>query len=402
MPNYEAIVVGAGPAGSAAAITLAKANHRTLLLDKVAFPRDKICGDGLTSDALKLLAELGVLPNPDTELDSFLPVDEMVVSSPSGRSISYPLKSISTSSSLAAVVKRKELDMALLTKAQGVGVQTSLNTALTSVIPKGDHLEIQTSDSRRFTTSYLFAADGIWSNTRKYLGMNSPTKYLGDWHAFRQYFTGVSENISSSLHVWFEEDILPGYVWAFPLENGSANVGFGVSRSTHKTGQLSRLFAEILKRPHIQHIVGKNATPVDSPRAWPIPTKLGKIPLVGPRTFFIGDAAAVADPMTGEGIAQALNTGILAARAAIQNPTNGATDAYKSAVRKTIEADNRLARLIGKVLKKPLGARVAIRISGSNPWFRHNFARWLLEDYPRALAFTPRRWKARRQTNLAS
>ena len=79
------------------------------------------------------------------------------------------------------------------------------------------------------TSRYVVAADGMWSPVRKALGCGEPG-YLGEWHAFRQYFDGVTGNAADRLWVWFEPDLLPGYAWSFPLPDGRANVGFGVLR----------------------------------------------------------------------------------------------------------------------------------------------------------------------------
>ena len=69
----------------------------------------------------------------------------------------------------------------------------------------------------------------MWSPLRKHLGVATPG-YLGEWHAFRQYFTGVGPRAARDLFVWFEPDLLPGYAWSFPLPDGRANVGFGIQR----------------------------------------------------------------------------------------------------------------------------------------------------------------------------
>ena len=110
--------------------------------------------------------------------------------------------------------------------------------------------------------------------------------------------------------------------------------------------------------------------------------------------MFAGDAAAATDPMSGEGIAQALLTGIGAANAVLA----GGTDAnrvmahYRRFVRRELFADHRMARRLGRVLATRPGARGAVRIAGLTPWTRRNFARWLFEDYPRSIITTPRRW----------
>jgi menaquinone-9 beta-reductase len=100
--------------------------------------------------------------------------------------------------------------------------------------------------------------------------------------------------------------------------------------------------------------------------------------------------------MTGEGIAQALQTGILAARAVVAagpNRPEVAAERYRRDVARELFADHRLARALSRVLRSAAGARGAVRIAGSSDWTRRNFARWLMEDYPRAVLATPRRWR---------
>ena len=110
--------------------------------------------------------------------------------------------------------------------------------------------------------------------------------------------------------------------------------------------------------------------------------------------FFVGDAAAATDPMTGEGIAQALHTGILAAEA-IAKTTNpvAARGIYVHRVERALFADHRMSMMLMAVLRRPRGADLALRTAGLNAWTRRNFARWLFEDYPRAILVTPRRWR---------
>jgi len=110
--------------------------------------------------------------------------------------------------------------------------------------------------------------------------------------------------------------------------------------------------------------------------------------------LFAGDAAGVVDPMTGEGIAQALETGVLAATATAgpDRDPDAAASAYRRAVGATLGRDLRFAALLQRVLAHPRGAELALRTVDLTPWTRRNFARWMFEDYPRAILLTPRRW----------
>jgi hypothetical protein len=172
----------------------------------------------------------------------------------------------------------------------------------------------------RVTAAYTVAADGMWSPLRKALGCSEEPGYLGEWHAFRQYFTGVGPAATGQLWVWFEEDLLPGYAWSFALPGGVANVGFGIHRrSGAPTSEMKALWRDLLQRPHIGDVLGPARQPESPHKAWPIPARVGGTRLVaaGGRVLFVGDAARAADSMTGEGIGQALETGRLAAEAII-------------------------------------------------------------------------------------
>jgi flavin-dependent dehydrogenase len=105
------------------------------------------------------------------------------------------------------------------------------------------------------------------------------------------------------------------------------------------------------------------------------------------RVRFVGDSAGVVDPMTGEGIAQAIETGMLAAQAIATRRD------YPRLVHRTLGRDLRFASRLQRLLASPLGARATVRAVDLTPWTRRNFARWMWEDYPRALLGTPDRWK---------
>jgi flavin-dependent dehydrogenase len=239
----------------------------------------------------------------------------------------------------------------------------------------------------------------MWSPLRKAVGAagDDESGYLGEWHAFRQYFSGVNEQ-ARDLWVWFEPDLLPGYAWSFPLPDGRANVGYGIpSVAGAPTKSMKAQWPEVLARPHIREVLGTDAVPEAPHKAWPIPARVERtsVTAAGGRVLFVGDAARACDPMTGEGIGQALETGMLAAEAILAagalDPT-AAVHRYERAVKRSLSVDNRFAALLSRALAHRKGVRGAVRIAGTNDWTRRHFARWLFEDYPRALLLTPHRW----------
>lgn len=387
----DVTVIGGGPAGAATAITLARGGLSVVLVEKAHMPRDKFCGDGLTASALKLLDELGL---ESSDVSTWHQVSQLSIRSPGGREVLYPFPQ--NRLALAAVAERRHLDSALLKLAKASGASVHEGSAAGEINLRDDRVDVRVETLGTISSRFVVAADGMWSTTRRLLGL-SPPAYRGDWHAFRQYFEGVNSELDKTMSVWFEEEILPGYVWAFPLPGGRANVGFGVWRAAHPVGGMSRHWSDLLKQPHIAARLGDDAEPVDRHRAWPIPTRLGGLALWAPRVLFCGDAAAVADPMTGEGIGQALLSGLLAAKALLLRGPNdllGVRDAYLEEIKRHLHRDFKLARRIGRILRTPAGADLAVALSGLTPFTRKQFARWLFEDYPRALMITPDRWRA--------
>ncbi len=243
---------------------------------------------------------------------------------------------------------------------------------------------------------YVIAADGVWSPVRKALGA-TVEGYRGEWHAFRQYAGNVTGPAAERLFVWFEEDLLPGYAWSFPLPGNRANIGFGVLREEGRRVQdMADLWRDLLARAHVVDALGPDVVLEGRHTAWPIPARIDELSLTSGRTLFVGDAAAASDVMTGEGIGQALLTGRLAAEAIVAGGAmqpEAVCGGYERAVRHDLFADHRMSKRLGAVLKHRTGAAGAIRIvAASGLWGRRNFGRWMFEDEPRAIATSPRRW----------
>jgi flavin-dependent dehydrogenase len=242
---------------------------------------------------------------------------------------------------------------------------------------------------------YVIAADGMWSPVRKALGLGE-AGYLGEWHGFRQYASNVTGLAKDRMYVWFEPDLLPGYAWSFPLQDGRVNIGFGILRDgSRKVQDMKTLWPDLLARPHIREALGVDAHMDNRHTAWPIPARIDKAILGTGRVLLVGDAATATDPMTGEGIGQALLTGRLAAHALLDAGAiapHTAQALYAQAVKHHLVADHRMSVLLSKALARPRGARGAVRVVGINDWTRRHFARWMFEDEPRAIAVTPSRW----------
>ncbi|MBK9179017.1 MAG: geranylgeranyl reductase family protein [Acidimicrobiales bacterium] len=391
MLTADVAVVGGGPAGAAAAITLARAGRHVVLVDRARFPRDKCCGDGLTVAALRLLEQLGLDPGM---IPSWTPIAEACIRAPSGRIAAFPLPR--DLGLFAAVAPRIELDAALLDLARGEGVKVADGHALTAARVEPDRIVLEVAGLGAVGARYAVGADGIWSPLRRALGAGVEG-YRGEWHAFRQYVTNTGPE-ARRLWVWYEPDLLPGFAWSFPLPDGRANVGFGIQRGGRwRTRDMAALWPDLLGRAHVRAVLGADAVLDGTHKAWPIPARVEGVPLTaaGGRALFVGDAAAATDPLTGEGIGQALLTGALAARAIAEagalRPARAAAT-YEGRVRGALAADHRLSTVVVRLLAHRRGAEGAIRLAALTPWTRRRFARWLFEDEPRALAVTPSRW----------
>ncbi len=387
MDRYDLAIVGSGPAGAAAAITASRRGLRTVVIDKATFPRDKTCGDGLTTHALRLVESLGLRLADLDGAGGYRSVTDIVLRGPNGRVINLALPQ--GNGEYAAVVSRIRLDAALANLVEKSACEVRVDAEVVGATQRDTHIELALSDGARIEAAHLVAADGHWSPIRRALHPEYE-RDLGEWHAVRQYFSNASD---PKLYVSFERDLLPGYFWIFPMPDGRANVGYGVLRNQGRSGkQLKALWPDLLARPHIQRILGPHAQPEGTVRAWPIPTRYDPSVLTDGRVLYVGDAAKVVDPMTGEGIAQAIETGILAAQAIAGSQLGDAANNYRRMVHYAIGRDLRFASSLQRVLAHDIGARAALATIDLTAFTRRNFARWMFEDYPRKVLFTPDRW----------
>ena len=385
----DVLIVGAGPAGTAAATVLARAGRNVVVTDKAKFPRDKCCGDGLTTLALRMLERIDFDPGT---VASWQTVGSAWLRSPSGREVEVPLPQ--GRGQFAAVAARLQLDNELMKHARRAGAEVREDHEFS-------HLTMNYSGGRRTATvhfengasieaAHVIAADGMWSPIRKAMGVGD-AGYLGEWHAFRQYADNVTGPAAHRLYVWFEPDLLPGYAWSFPLSDGRVNIGFGVLRDgKRRVKDMKKEWVDLLSRRHIVDALGPGFRLIDRHTAWPIPADITSAVLSSGNVLFVGDAARATDTLTGEGIGQALETGILAAEAILAGGDVART--YETSVRRSLFADHHMSRALGKLLNSTVVTRGALRLVATNDWTKRNFARWMFEDEPRAAIFTPRRW----------
>ena len=384
----KVLIIGAGPSGTACAATLHRLGHDVTVVDKATFPRDKCCGDGLTTNALRILDQLGFDPSrvPDWQVAS-----DVVVHSPTGRTIELPLPDVG--GIFAAVAPRSQLDHALVQHCRDAGITIHEGHAFVSLAETDTSIVVDVEGLETFDVDYVVAADGMWSPVRKAMGL-STAGYLGEWHAFRQYIGNVTGSSATQLHVWFEKDLLPGYAWSFPLPGNRANFGYGILRTSERSTKfMNETWRDLLDRPHIREALGPNFVPEDRHSAWPIPARIDEAVRSSGRVLFVGDAVCATDTLTGEGIGQALETGIAAAESIhAGNSPHEVRANYSRELDKTLLADHRMSVALSAILARPFFARLVLAVVDTNNWTRTNFARWMFEDEPRAIVLTPRRW----------
>ena len=420
--RFDIVVVGSGPAGCAAAITAARAGRRVAVIDKATFPRDKCCGDGLTAGALRALEAVGLDP---AKVSSWQPASRAVVAAPGmdPLDLAFPRDGL-----FAVTARRYDLDAALVDLARSCGATVLEGQPVSAVRsrPGGSAVEVESASGLKLTASYVIASDGAWSPVRKLLGLGEPG-YLGEWQAGREYIADAGP-LSRHLWVFFEADMLPGYAWSFPLPDGTVNVGYGVLRRSRSVsaspggdvyydglaatasppgivetgdsgqGALRGQRVNWADRPQIAAVLGPAARRSGPWRSWPIPARLGEAPLAGlaGRVLFCGDAAGACDPMTGEGIAQALETAAVAVGCMLHagpSRPDMAARRYKRRLRLGMQVDHMLSRVCSEVLTHPSGPAKALSMLPRGPSATGRFARWMFEDYPRAIFLTPQRWR---------
>ena len=373
----------------ACAATLHAAGHEVTVVDKAIFPRDKCCGDGLTTNALRILEKLNFDPS---RVADWHVCDQVEMHSPSGRTIDLPLPD--NGGTFAAIAPREQLDHALVMHARDMGITVLEGHAFVSLpINDTNRVTAEIEGLGTVAADFLIAADGMWSPVRKSLGLSSPG-YLGEWHAFRQYFGNVSGKDAGKLHIWFDGDLLPGYAWSFPLPGNRVNFGFCILRTANRSTKfMNDTWRDLLTRPHIVDVLGPNVIPEDRHTAWPIPARVDTAVRSSGRVLFIGDAVCATDTLTGEGIGQALETGIAAAESIIRgtNPTQ-VRKLYSQRIDRALLADHRMSVALSRIMTSPRTARIVLALVATNNWTRRHFVRWMFEDEPRAIVFTPRRW----------
>lgn len=310
---HDVIIIGAGPGGSATAYYLARHGLDVLFIDKSDFPRDKTCGDGLTPRALAVLEDMGLL---NDLLQIGCRVNSLEIAAPKGHAVAAPFPGKNGQPGYALTVPRLILDDAIRKLAIVNGAVFEHPLRVTDLIT--DHNSVLAIGKRQGKTIKVrgrlaVIATGATIPLLMRIGIlkKSPRMAL----AARAYFEGV-KGLTNRMQLRFDGVPLPGYGWIFPLPNESANIGAGVFPAGWAGGRLFgtglQAYEAFIHAPALQHILARTRQ-VGPVKGYPLRTDFATAPTYGERLLLVGEAAGLVNPLTGEGIDYALESGRLAA-----------------------------------------------------------------------------------------
>jgi len=321
--DADVIVVGAGPGGSSAAHHLAQSGLDVLLLEKSSFPREKVCGDGLTPRAVKSLVRLGI---DTSEANGFIRNRGLRIIG-GGMRLELPWPELSTYPDYGLVRPRLDFDELLVRAAQRAGARLQEGTTVTGpVLDQSDRVvgvTARTADGpQTYRAPLVIAADGSSARLALSLGVQKrDDRPMGV--AVRRYFT-TPRTDDDMLESWLElkgsdGSLLPGYGWVFGVGDGTSNVGLGILNTTNAWQKTD--YKKLLKdwtgaMPEQWQFTDEHATgPV---RGGALPMGFSRTPHYTRGVLLVGDAGGAVNPFNGEGIPYAMESGLLAAEHAAQ------------------------------------------------------------------------------------
>ncbi|GAA2867685.1 geranylgeranyl reductase family protein [Streptosporangium fragile] len=320
--DADVIVVGAGPAGSTTAFHLAQAGLDVLLLEKTTFPREKVCGDGLTPRAVKQLLAMGI----DIDAPGWIRNKGLRVVG-GGLRFELDWPELSSYPDFGLVRTRQDFDQILAENAVKAGVRLLQGVTVTApilddrsghivgVVAKKDDEEVS------YRSRLVVAADGNSTRVSLAMGLHKrQDRPMGV--AVRTYFTSPRHDddyLETWLELWDGDTLLPGYGWIFGVGDGTSNVGLGLLNTSDAFKSMD--YRDLLRRwvkgmPAEWGYVEENmTTPI---RGAALPMAFNRQPHYTRGLVLVGDAGGMINPFNGEGIAYAMETGHIAAETIVQ------------------------------------------------------------------------------------
>ncbi len=350
MTLFDVAVVGAGPGGSVAAQRLAAVGIKVALLEKDTFPRDKSCGDGVTSEGLEVLQRCGL----GDWAAGFPVMPALRLSSPGGLILDIPFAR-DGEDVVGRLIPRRLMDALLAQKAVESGAELHQNCMVCDASIDGQQGVTLQTDKGELQARLLILAEGSAGTLARRLGL---TRAGPELSAVRQYLTGDS-GPADRLEIHFQAGILPGYNWIFPVGGGRVNIGSGTYTNRVRRGEinlqheLQRFMTDPITEGRLLR------TEPDGPvRGHPLRTQLIDQRAHGERMLAVGDAAGLVGPFSGVGIAPALRSGEMAAehtRLALEDDdlSEKGLSSYSRELRAHYEADARAARILRSLLNNP-------------------------------------------------
>lgn len=327
MSDADVIVVGAGPGGSSAAFHLASHGCTVALLEKSEFPREKVCGDGLTPRAVKQLIKMGVDTSPGFGWQHNRGL--RVIGGGVRLELDWP--DLASFPNYGLTRTRLDFDQLLARKAEQAGAVLTTGTNVTGpILDRGGRVVGVTAtgpdgEPVEYRAPLVIAADGVSGRFALSLGITKrDDRPLGV--AVRQYFRSEVRHDDEYLESWIElrsresGKLLPGYGWIFGLGDGRVNVGLGVLNSSAAFGAINyrTMLAQWLAGTPTEWGLADPANADGGPQGAALPMGFNRVPHYSRGVMLVGDCGGMVNPFNGEGIAYAMESGELAAEIAMQ------------------------------------------------------------------------------------
>ena len=354
MQQRDLLIIGAGPGGSAAAITAARAGLRVTMFEKGPHGRDKVCGDGLTPRAVAALGELKIDLSPAHRIDGL-----RMIAGKKTRELAWPASERFPGH--GAVWPRQRFDNHLMDVAAEAGAEIRYETEALPVL-EGDRVVGVDAGGERYTAPLTILAAGAQGAAAKVLGAErDPDEPFG--LAIRAYAPTprhAERHLEACLSLRDEHGTpVPGYGWMFPAGDGTVNIGVGAlsTMKGFKKLNLNKLLDQYAAIVRPTWSIGDY---VDKPRAWRLPMSSTK--RHGPGWVAVGDAAGFVNPMNGEGIDYALESGMLAVEQYLADPAQAPAN-YDRLVGERFDAFLRTGRRFSFLIGHPWLLRPGLRIA---------------------------------------